>query len=123
MTGAFHTAHLIPFAPFLSLLVIGAVLDAATHRRKPTAKPKRGADMATRITHKDLDRIAASVSEGMRGWSVSPQGRNGYVALDVYDSAGRQVDTLHLGTTRECYTYLQGMRRAQLFARYGAREG
>lgn len=74
-----------------------------------------------RTTRADVDRIAATVSEGLNGSTVEPQGRNGYTALDLYrDSDGACVDTLHVGTAREVYTYLQGMRRAQLLSSAGA---
>lgn len=63
-----------------------------------------------RVTRSDVDRIANSVSQTLRGVSVVASSRNGYTALDRYDSAGL-VDTLHVGTKRECYTYLQGMLR------------
>lgn len=70
--------------------------------------------MSDRITRKDVERIAAAVTDGLRGdVSLVAQGRNGYVGLDLYRD-GAQVDTLHIGTTREVYTYLQGMRRLQL---------
>lgn len=66
-----------------------------------------------RITRKDVDRIAATVSESLNGLSVVAQGRNGNTCLDLFDTDGC-VDTLKIGTTREVYTYLQGMRRALL---------
>ena len=67
-----------------------------------------------RITRKDVNRIAQTVSESLKGdLHVVAQGRNGYVGIDLFDATG-MVDTLHLGTTRECYTYLQGMRRYSL---------
>jgi len=70
--------------------------------------------MSDRITRADVDRIAESVSESLRGpLNVQAQGRNGYTALDLYDAHGA-VDTLTVGTKREVYTYLQGMRRALL---------
>lgn len=70
-----------------------------------------------RITRKDVGRIAATVSKELPGThTVNPQGRNGYVALDHYDGPSC-LETLHCGTTREVYTYLQGMRRAQLLYR------
>lgn len=67
-----------------------------------------------RITRKDVDRIAATVSESFTsGLRVEAQGRNGYVALDLCDADGT-IETLHIGTSREVYTYLQGMRRTLL---------
>ena len=63
-----------------------------------------------RITRSDVDRIAASVSESLKGLEVRPQGRNGYIALDLCDASG-VVETLHTGPKREVYTSLQGMRR------------
>lgn len=66
-----------------------------------------------RITNADLVRIAETVSDGLRGIRVEVQRRNGYVALDRYDDHS-MVDTLHVGTAREVYTYLQGMRRTLL---------
>jgi len=69
-----------------------------------------------RITRADLERIAATVSDSLPlGQVISAQGRNGYIGLDHYDDAA-MLDTLFVGTRRECYTYLQGMRRAQLLA-------
>jgi hypothetical protein len=77
-----------------------------------------------RITRADVERLAASVSEGMPGHKVYAQARNGYLGLDLYRhevngarAHWTMVDTLHAGTKREVYTYLQGMRRAQLLAR------
>ena len=71
-----------------------------------------------RVTRADLDRIAATVSEQLPGQrAVEVQGRNGHQAVDLYDGPSIMVDTLHVGTKREVYTYLQGMRRAQLLAR------
>ena len=76
--------------------------------------------MAERITLEDLDRIAGTVSEGLAdGFEVRVQGRNGYKGLDLYGPDGRMRDTLHLGSAREVYTYLQGMRRAHLLRRAG----
>ncbi len=73
--------------------------------------------MSERITRVDVDRIATSVSDLLpRGVAVYAQRRNGYVGLDLYRD-GACLDTLHVGTAREVYTYLQGMRRAQLLAR------
>jgi hypothetical protein len=67
-----------------------------------------------RITRQDVDRLAASVSEGLRGeLRVEANGRNGHTALDLCDSVGA-VELLHVGTKREVYTYLQGMRRTML---------
>lgn len=80
--------------------------------------------MSERITRADVDRIAATVSEGMPGHKIVVQGRNGYYGADLYRqeingprSHWEMVDALHLGTKREIYTYLQGMRRAQLLTR------
>lgn len=69
-----------------------------------------------RITRADVDRIAATVSESLteRGAErvIETNRRNGYIALDlVRVSDGAQIDVLHVGTAREAYTYLQGMRR------------
>ena len=73
--------------------------------------------MAERITRKDLDRIAESVSDGLAAdLSVSVQGRNGYIGLDLDRADVGTVEMLYAGTTREVYTYLQGMRRAHLLA-------
>jgi hypothetical protein len=67
-----------------------------------------------RITRKDVDRIAATVSESLTGdLRVEAQGRNGHVALDLCDAHGA-IEVLHIGTAREVYTYLQGMRRTLL---------
>ena len=67
-----------------------------------------------RVTSADLERIAGTVSDSLAGGlSVCVQGRNGYFGLDLYGPAG-MLDTLHVGTRREVYTYLQGMRRALL---------
>lgn len=70
-----------------------------------------------RVTNKDLERIAATVSENLpAGLTVHTQGRNGYTGLDLYNGS-TLTDTLTTGTRREIYTYLQGMRRTQLLAR------
>jgi hypothetical protein len=69
--------------------------------------------MSDRITRTDVDRIAETVSSSLRGLELRIQARNGYYGLDLYDGAG-MVDTLTVGTKRELYTYLQGMRRALL---------
>lgn len=73
-----------------------------------------------RITGSDVERIAETVSEGLTDLKVFCQARNGYIGLDLYrrESFGDWacLDTLHVGTKREIYTYLQGMRRAQLLA-------
>lgn len=67
-----------------------------------------------RITRKDVDRIAATISESLKGdLTVEAEGRNGHTAVDLCDKVGA-IDVLHVGTTREVYTYLQGMRRALL---------
>lgn len=68
---------------------------------------------SSRITREDVDRIAETISESLHGLSVRAQGRNGYTGIDLYDGRG-VVETLTLGTKREVYTYLQGMRRALL---------
>ncbi len=80
--------------------------------------------MPERITREDVERIAETVSEGLEGFRVYAQARNGYIGLDLYrepgaDSESAMLDTLHIGTKREVYTYLQGMRRAQLLRRRG----
>lgn len=72
--------------------------------------------MSDRITQADVDRIAESVSQGMSGYRVEAQGRNGYIGLDLFRVGDGMIDTLHVGTKREVYTYLQGMRRLQLLA-------
>jgi hypothetical protein len=72
--------------------------------------------MSDRITHTDVERIAATVSERMPDYTLTPQRRNGYLGLDLYHAQGGMVKNLHIGTTREVYTYLQGMRRAQLLS-------
>lgn len=70
--------------------------------------------MTERVTISDIERISSTVSESLRdGLRVEAQRRNGYTALDLYDPHG-MVDTLHIGTAREVYTYLQGMRRTLL---------
>jgi hypothetical protein len=56
------------------------------------------------------------------GRRILVQARNGYYGVDLYETRDNgaweaMVDALHLGTKREIYTYLQGMRRAQLLAR------
>jgi hypothetical protein len=66
-----------------------------------------------RITRTDVDRIVDTINESLKGLNIQAQGRNGYTGLDLYDDHG-MVDTLHIGTKREVYTYLQGMRRALL---------
>jgi len=66
-----------------------------------------------RITREDCDRIAATISEALNGLRIEVQGRNGYFGVDLYDAHG-MVDTLHLGSKREIYTYMQGMRRTLL---------
>jgi len=73
-----------------------------------------------RITKGDLSRISETVSEGLpESLSVRIQGRNGYTGCDLYDGESMR-DTLTIGTKREVYTYLQGMRQAHLLAEYGA---
>ncbi len=70
--------------------------------------------MSDRITRADLDRIAATITEGLRGsLAVEIGQRNGMAAADLADERGT-IDLLHIGTKRETYTYLQGMRRALL---------
>lgn len=88
--------------------------------------------MSDRITRADVDRIAETVSHGLReyNYDLETQRRNGYLALDLYrveydwarENIVRRamVDTLHIGTTREVYTYLQGMRKLQLLTGRGA---
>ena len=67
-----------------------------------------------RVTRADVDRISETISESLTsGLYLRVQGRNGYFGLDLFDRDG-MVETLHLGTKREVYTYLQGMRRALL---------
>lgn len=67
-----------------------------------------------RITRTDVERIADSITDGLqRNFEIFVQGRNGYTAIDLYQD-GACVENLHLGTKREVYTYLQGMRRALL---------
>jgi hypothetical protein len=67
-----------------------------------------------RITNADVNRIAATVSKGLPGMhTVNPQRRNGYTGLDHYDGVVC-LETLTVGTSREVYNYLQGMRRLQL---------
>ncbi len=67
-----------------------------------------------RITNADVERIAATVSKGMPGtYTVNPQRRNGWTGLDLWNGPDC-IETLHVGTGREVYTYLQGMRRLQL---------
>ncbi len=69
-----------------------------------------------RITTKDVDRLAETISEHLEeNLSIQRQGRNGYQGLDLYWRESLQR-TLHCGTTREVYTYLQGWRRGQLEA-------
>jgi hypothetical protein len=74
--------------------------------------------MSDRITRVDVDRIAATVTSWYDGTTIELQAqrRNGYLALDLYRN-GHMIDMLTAGTAREVYTYLQGMRRAQLLAR------
>jgi hypothetical protein len=75
---------------------------------------REGGTKMERITSKDVERIAATVSKGLPGvHTVNPQRRNGYTGLDHYDGPAC-LETLHVGTAREVYTYLQGMRRVQL---------
>ncbi len=69
--------------------------------------------MADRVTRADVTRIAATVSESLNGLRVEVSRRNEHLAVDLFDADGC-VDNLHNGTTREVYTYLQGMRRALL---------
>ncbi len=67
-----------------------------------------------RITKVDVDRLAACISESLAGeQKIERQGRNGYQALDLYDGAAC-LTVLHIGTSRECYTYLQGWHRGHL---------
>lgn len=72
--------------------------------------------MSDRITFRDVDRIALTVGDRMAGTgrTVFAQRRNGYVALDLLDMGGLVLRTLTAGTSREVYTYLQGMRQYQL---------
>jgi hypothetical protein len=67
-----------------------------------------------RITTADVERIAATISESLKyDLHLFVQGRNGQTAVDLCDDSGA-IDLLHVGTKREVYTYLQGMRRALL---------
>lgn len=94
--------------------------------------------MSERITKADVDRLAETVSEDLAdGFAIVPGRRYGYTALDLYrrdpdctlnlpDSVpGRGAGwlmaegPLFAGSAREVYTYLQGMRRAQLLRRKG----
>ena len=70
--------------------------------------------MTERTSIADVDRIAATVTGGLpAGYEIRVQGRNGYYGADLYRN-GQMVDSLHLGTKRELYGYLQGMRQAHL---------
>jgi galactitol-specific phosphotransferase system IIC component len=62
-----------------------------------------------RVTRANVDSLASFVSSALNGLEVRAQGRNGYIGLDLYDSAGC-VRTLTCGTKREVLTYLEGMR-------------
>ncbi len=75
-----------------------------------------------RITQADVDRIAESVGEHLPdGLGVRVERRNGHTALDLTRGGGKGVvKTLYVGTKREIYIYLQGMRQAHLLERYGA---
>jgi hypothetical protein len=101
------------------LRLVAPILAEGLTKEIPSAKlvaesSDEGNEMAERITRADLDRIAESVSASLpASVQIDVQGRNGYVALDLSDSG----QNLFIGTTRECYTYLQGMRRAQILRR------
>lgn len=70
--------------------------------------------MAERITRSDVDRIAEAINETLpESRKFTVQGRNGYVGIDYNDDGV----TMFTGSVRECYTYLQGMRRMQLILR------
>lgn len=69
-----------------------------------------------RITRADVDRIAQTVSDKLpAGYRLQVQGRNGYFGLDRY-KGDVMLDVVRTGTKRDLYTYLQGMRAAQLLA-------
>lgn len=97
------------------LRLVAPILAEGLTKEIPSAKlvaesSDEGNEMAERITRADLDRIAATISESLTdGDKLFVQGRNGYVAIDLSDSG----QNIFSGTTRECYTYLQGMRRGQ----------
>ncbi|MBA3355867.1 MAG: hypothetical protein H0U18_08005 [Pyrinomonadaceae bacterium] len=66
--------------------------------------------MQDRISRADIDRICHTVSECLHDdVHVSAQGRNGYIGIDLHDANGVHSN-LTIGTKREVYTYLQGMR-------------
>ncbi len=72
--------------------------------------------MSERVTTADLERLAGSVTETLPVlYAVEVQRRNGYVALDLYRGAAC-LETLTVGSAREVYTFLQGMRRFALIA-------
>jgi hypothetical protein len=77
--------------------------------------------MAERITRADVDRIADTVSRDLPDdLEIRVGRRNGYTAVDLSTvGASTVIRLLTMGTSREVYTYLQGMRQAQLLERFG----
>jgi len=66
----------------------------------------------TRVTRKDVDARLHLVNGAFRnGCRIEVQGRNGYVALDLYDGPSC-LTNLYNGTTREVYDWLGGAQEA-----------
>jgi hypothetical protein len=64
----------------------------------------------SRVTQKQIDDLAERVSNGLRGeLRIVPEGRYGYIGLDLYDQVGA-VRTLSSGLSkRQAYDYLLAM--------------
>ena len=66
-----------------------------------------------RLTRKDLDARLALVNGAFKNYEIVAQGRYGYIGLDLYQGSEgapdeRMLNTLHTGSTRECYDWLGG---------------
>lgn len=61
-----------------------------------------------RITKQNIERRTEAVNRLLSGVRVVPQGRNGYVGLDLY-AEGEMVRNLTVGSKREVYDYMGGM--------------
>jgi len=66
--------------------------------------------MPERITRDQIDGLAERVSAGLRGgYRVVPQGRYGYIGLDLFDGEA-MLRTLSTGLSkRQAYDYLLAM--------------
>lgn len=64
------------------------------------------------LSRKNVDQVVSSINARLRNdIRIEAQGRNGKLALDLYDGT-QCLYALHVGTTREVYTYLDGFQNA-----------